>query len=116
MNYYEPRQRNESKLWDWTVMNDKKIRPCGACIDANCEHKTADEAREHESQRIRDLIKSGKRTEIDTKFGHVCQCKECEEKAFYEINLPGSVMPITACDKHLDDPSWFIASDRISSY
>jgi len=115
MNYYEPRKRNSDSCWDWSVMRNKKIRAAGACIDCECSHATAEEAREHESERIRTLIKEGKRIEIDTKFGHDCQCDGCEEKAFYEIRIPGKIMMITACDKHLDNPSWFVAHDEMSS-
>lgn len=31
MNYYAARQREKDKRWDFTVMNDKRIRPVGYC-------------------------------------------------------------------------------------
>lgn len=31
MNYYEARQRESDKRWDFTVMRDKYIRPVGYC-------------------------------------------------------------------------------------
>lgn len=44
MNYYDARQRQD-KRWDYTVMNDNRIRPVGYCPDCG-SHDTAEEARE----------------------------------------------------------------------
>ena len=118
MNYYQPRKRKKKKdgkpIWCWTVRNDNEVWHCGACADGKCEHTSADEAREHESARIRELIKTGKRTEIDTKHGRACHAPDCKEKAFHYVTVES--WPITACEAHLDDPSWYRANDQASSW
>lgn len=46
MNYYDARQRQDNKRWDYTRMNDGHISPVGYCGDADHAHDTAEAARE----------------------------------------------------------------------
>lgn len=46
MNYAQARQRQDTKLWDWTVMNDKIIHRHDPCSES-CAHETQAEADKH---------------------------------------------------------------------
>ena len=44
MNYYQARQRETTKRWDWTCMNDGKVWAVPPCSDHEGGHATAEEA------------------------------------------------------------------------
>lgn len=119
MNYYEARQRQTDKCWDWTCQNDNRVWRVGACnVEPKCQHKTKEEANEHEASRVREEIKKTARQEIDTKKGHACQASvepSCKDLAFeyVEVRHGGSY---ELCPKHLEDLSWVSVGQIISSY
>lgn len=47
MNYYESRQRQTDGRWDWTVMNDGRIRRATPCLQHEDGHATREEAERH---------------------------------------------------------------------
>jgi len=46
MNYDQARQRETDGKWDWTTMNDGRIRAAASCI-AKCGHETQEDAERH---------------------------------------------------------------------
>ncbi len=115
MNYYMARQRESDGCWDWTRMNDRVVLPTGACFDGACTHATKEEAERHEHERCWELIRTGERARLDTHFGYGCPAKGCEEKAFFEIRVPGWICPTIACEHHLDHPEEWYAPTQITS-
>ena len=89
MNYYQARKMIDKDLWHWTCQNDDHVWAAGACRDAACIHKTAEEAEEHEAKRIRTIIRTGERRELDTKRGWDCHTEGCKEKEFHEVMVDG---------------------------
>ena len=116
MNYYQARQREDDKCWDWTCMNDGRVWRSGACAgDTKCQHKTKEEAQDHQAAYDRERIKKAERFEIDTKKGHACHVEGCDQKAFMKIR-DGGFYTYELCPKHLDDLSWYSVSRVISSF
>lgn len=47
MNYYQARQRQSDRRWDWTVRNDDRYYRIAPCVDHDDGHETREEAERH---------------------------------------------------------------------
>lgn len=116
MKHYAACQRINAALWDWTCNEGGTTYPAGSCWDGKCEHATQEEAQEHESQRVRLLIKNAMRIKIDTTRGHPCRAHglNCQDPAFFEVVVEN--FHYTLCEHHLNDVSWYRSTEIHSSY
>jgi hypothetical protein len=103
--YYDGRQLNGKWLWTRLHANGEHVA-AGACKDGTCNHASQAEARDHETQRIRDGIKNGERKPLSTPQGWRCIIPTCTQTAYFEV----LVYPFWyyACDDHLTNTEWFI--------
>lgn len=114
MNYYGPRQQMDNKLWYWTCHNRRiGTWAVGACAECN-GHKTAEEARRHETYRIRGLIEKATSTTLNVKSLPCQGKKDCKNQT--DQNVSVGHLSFVLCDDCRKDASWYVQGDTISSW
>jgi len=102
MNYKGPRQRNDSKRWDYTNKNDGRVYPIGYCGEAANEpnneghHATEAEACECYKKYLLDT-----RLKLDgtwTNEKHLCEVRGCSEWTQHYADVDGHIFDL--CDEH----------------
>lgn len=95
MNYYDARQRESDKKWDYTKMNDGKVWPVGYCGESGGgHHDDADSARECYTKYLLD-----KRMRLDLQSADAQhRCEICGE--FTQGHAEVDHRTFTLCDAH----------------
>lgn len=125
MNYYQARQRESDKRWDFTVRNDDDIRAVGYChpYESWSEEKAREFGVPFASQACARSASFAHRHHAD---GHETaeEATECyreyllDHKAQYFQSYPNQQYPCKTCGKSttyfatVDNQSWYLCADH----
>lgn len=110
MRIYDARQ-NDNGFWEWSYTWGNNKYLAGACAEGRCRHASKEDALEHESIRIREIIKSSPTTR--TPYPYPVKCRYCDKDAIYCIYEP-EIGLFNLCAHHTYNPEFKIQPHEVS--